>query len=81
LQDSEALCKEQWKSCGGLFINRYVTVVSVLPCWKCLYSRARPMYRHTDILCIYIYISADMTILPMYRIGKIPPIYIGNICS
>jgi len=22
-----------------------------------------------------------MTMLPMYRIGKIPPIYIGNICS
>jgi len=22
-----------------------------------------------------------MTMLPMYRISKIPPIYIGNICS
>jgi len=24
---------------------------------------------------------ADMTMLPMYRIGKILPIYINNICS
>jgi len=34
--------------------------------------RARPMYWHTDI---------HRTMLPMYRIGKIPPIYISKICS
>jgi len=28
----------------------------------------------TDVL-------ADMTMLLMYHIGKIPPMYIGNICS
>ena len=38
----------------------------------CVWSRAQPMYRHTNIY---------WTMLPMYRIGKIPPIYIGNICS
>ena len=43
-------------------------------------TRARPMYRHTDISA-HRYISADLTMLPMYRISKIPPIYIGNICS
>jgi len=32
------------------------------------------MYRHTDI-----YTLADMTMLPMYPIGKIPPIYISAI--
>jgi len=55
--------------------------------------RARLMYRHTDIyqpiwfdqsstdVSTHRYISADMTMLPVDHIGKVPSMYIGNICS
>jgi len=45
-------------------------------------SRRSFLQSSTDIIGMPIYsILADIAMLPMYQIGKIPPVHIGSICS